>query len=155
VVRLLEDLEHPVILRFGSEDDLSRILEYPTASISCDCGASTAERIHPRYWGTHPRVLGRYVREQEILTWEEAVRKMTSLPAATIGMEGRGTLAPGMAADVVVFDPETVVDRATYQDPTAISEGIVHVLVNGQLAWEAGAPTGVQAGRVLRRPQPF
>lgn len=155
VVRLLESQEHGVILRFGNEDDLARVLEHPTASISCDCGASTAEQIHPRYWGTHPRVLGRYVREQGVLTWEEAVRKMTSLPAATIGMEGRGTLAPGMAADVVVFDPSTVMDRATYEEPTAMSEGIVHVMVNGQLAWEDGGPTGVQAGRALRRPSPF
>ena len=76
---------------------------------------------------------------------------MTSLPAATIGMEGRGTLAPGMAADVVVFDSSTVMDRATYEEPTAMSEGIVHVMVNGQLAWEDGGPTGVQAGRALRQ----
>ena len=155
VVRLLEGQEHGVILRFGSEEDLVQILQHPTASISCDCGASTAEQIHPRFWGTHPRVLGRYVRERGVLTWEEAVPKMTSLPAATIGMEGRGSLAPGMAADVVVFDPSTVMDRATYEDPTAMSEGIVHVMVNGELAWEDGASTGIRAGRALRRPSPF
>ncbi len=154
VVRLLEQNQHGVILRFGAEDDLERILQYPTASISCDCGASAATRIHPRYWGTHPRVLGRYVRERGVLTWEEAVRKMTSLPAETIGMEDRGTLAPDMAADLVVFDPETVIDHATYENPTAPSDGIVHVVVNGTVAWRDGSSTGAQAGRALRKPAP-
>jgi N-acyl-D-aspartate/D-glutamate deacylase len=155
VIRLLEDDEHGVILRFGSEEDLSAILRHPTASISCDCGSSLSTRVHPRYWGTHPRVLGRYVRELGVLSWEDAVRKMTGLPAATIGMEGRGTLAPDMAADIVVFDPTTIIDHATYEDPTAMSDGIVHVLVNGEVAWRDGAATGAQAGRVLRKPNPL
>ena len=151
VIRLLEEGNQGVILRFGSEDDLTAILQHPTASVACDCGASTADRIHPRYWGTHPRILGHYVRERDVLSWEEAVRKMTSLPAEIIGMEDRGRLAPNLAADVVVFDPETVIDHATYEDPTAQSDGILHVLVNGAFAWRDGAATGTQAGRALRR----
>ena len=154
VVRLLEQDSHGVILRFGAEEDLVRILQHPTASVSCDCGASTSDRIHPRYWGTHPRVLGHYVREQGVLTLEEAIRKMTSLPAETIGLDDRGRLAPGLAADLVVFDPETVIDHATYENPIARSEGIVYVWVNGAMALSQGDPTGEQGGRVIRRAAP-
>ncbi|MDA0329411.1 MAG: amidohydrolase family protein [Gemmatimonadetes bacterium] len=151
VVRLLEVDSPGAILRFGSEGDLMRILQHPTASIACDCDASTSTVGHPRGYGTFPRVLGRYVREQRVLTWEEAVRKMTGLPATTIGMVDRGYLVPGMAADLVVFDPRTVIDHATYEDPTAASEGIVHVMVNGRWALRDGVGTGVQAGQSLAR----
>ena len=115
--------------------------------MACDCGAVEREAAHPRYYGTFPRVLGRYVREQQALTWEDAVRKMTGLPAATIGMVDRGRLAVGMAADVVVFDPATVIDHATFEAPMQPSEGIRHVLVNGRLALRDGA-----ADRRARRP---
>ncbi len=155
VVRLVEEGSPGAILRFGSEEDLVAILQHPTVSVACDCGASTAERGHPRGWGSYPRVLGRYVREQGVLTWAQAVQKMSRLPAAIIGMSDRGTLAAEMAADIVVFDSATVIDRATYEDPTAQSDGIVHVVVNGQVAWRDGATTGVQAGRALRRPTPL
>jgi len=151
VVRILEQGNAPAILRFGSEADLVKILKHPTTSISCDCGASTETRQHPRAFGTFPRVLGRYVREQKVLTWEDAIRKMTALPANTIGMVDRGYLAPGMAADVTVFDPNTVIDRATYEDAGQLSEGIRHVIVNGRLALRDGKVTGEQAGRVLAR----
>jgi N-acyl-D-aspartate/D-glutamate deacylase len=151
VVRLLEQGNVPAILRFGSEADLLKILQHPTTSISCDCGASTETRQHPRAFGTFPRVLGRYVREQKALTWEDAIRKMTALPANTIGMVDRGFLAPGMVADVTVFDPNTVIDRATYEDAGQLSEGIRHVLVNGRFALRDGNVTGEQAGRVLIR----
>ena len=90
VVRLLEQGSPGIIARFGIEADLVRILQHPTASVACDCGAVEREAAHPRYYGTFPRVLGRYVREQQALTWEDAVRKMTGLPAATIGMVDRG-----------------------------------------------------------------
>jgi hypothetical protein len=96
-------------------------------------------------------VLGRYVREEKALTWQEAIRKMTALPAATIGMADRGHLAAGMAADITVFDPQTVIDHATYENPAALSEGIRHVFVNGALAVRDGKVTGVQGGRVLTR----
>ncbi|MBW8866593.1 MAG: amidohydrolase family protein [Acidobacteria bacterium] len=138
-------------MRFGSEEDLVRILKYPAASIACDCGATLNTRQHPRAWGSFPRVLGRYVREQHVLTWEDAIRKMTALPANTIGMIDRGFIAPGMAADITVFDPNTVIDRATYEDPAQLSEGIRDVIVNGVVALRNGKPTGERGGRVLAR----
>ena len=100
VVRLLESENQGAILRFGSEADLTRILQHPSTSVACDCGASLAGRgSHPRNYGTYPRVLGLYVREQKVLTWQDAIRKMTMLPAATIGVIDRGAIAVGMAAD--------------------------------------------------------
>ena len=96
-------------------------------------------------------MLGRYVRDQHVLTWEDAVRKMTALPANTIGMIDRGFLAPGMAADVTVIDPATVIDHATYEDAGQLSEGIRIVLVNGRIALRDGMVTGEQGGRVLAR----
>ena len=95
VVRVLEQGNATAILRFGAEADLVKILQHPTTSIACDCGASTDTRQHPRAFGSFPRVLGRYVRETKALTWEDAVRKMTALPANTIGMVDRGFVATG------------------------------------------------------------
>jgi N-acyl-D-amino-acid deacylase len=152
VVRILETTGDPgAILRFGSEADLVKILQHPTTSMACDCGASTATRVHPRFYGSFPRVLGRYVREQGIMSWEAAVRKSSALPAATIGMVDRGLIAIGMAADLVVLDPATVIDHATYEQPALPSEGIEHVLVNGKVALSNGRATGVRSGRALLR----
>ena len=151
VIRTLAEANQGAILRFGSEADLVAILQGPTTSVACDCGATDGRASHPRYFGTYPRVLGRYVREQGHLTWEDAIRKMTGLPATTIGMVDRGFLAPGMAADLTVFDPETVIDHATFENPTAPSTGIRHVLVNGRFALRDGSPTGETAGRALVR----
>jgi N-acyl-D-aspartate/D-glutamate deacylase len=151
VVRLLEEGNAGAILRFGIEADIVKILQYPATSIACDCGATLSTRTHPRNYGTFPRVLGKYVRETKALTWEDAIRKMTALPANTIGMIDRGFLAPGMIADVTVFDPITIIDHATYEDPAKPSEGIRHVIVNGRFALRDGAPTGEQAGQVLTR----
>jgi N-acyl-D-amino-acid deacylase len=95
--------------------------------------------------------LGRYVREQKIMSWEEAIRKSSALPAATIGMIDRGLIAVGMFADLVVLDPATVIDRATYEEPALPSIGIRHVLVNGKIALGDGAATGVRGGRALMR----
>ena len=151
VIRILESESPSAILRFGSEADLVKVLQYPATGIACDCGASSATRTHPRYFGTFPRVLGHYVRETHALTWEDAIRKMSALPAATIGMVDRGVLAVGMAADVSVFDPRTVIDHATYEDPARPSDGIRDVLVNGQLALRDGKPTGRRGGLALAR----
>ena len=151
VVRLLERGSPGIIARFGIEADLVKLLQYPASSVACDCGAGTGEAAHPRAYGTFPRVLGRYVREQQVLTWEDAVRKMTGLPAATVGLVDRGLLAAGMAADVVMFDPVSVIDHATFEAPTLQSEGIRAVVVNGQLALRNGRPTGLRAGQALRR----
>ncbi|BCS34981.1 N-acyl-D-amino-acid deacylase [Luteitalea sp. TBR-22] len=151
VVRLLEERERGIIARFGIEADLVKILQYPSTSIACDCGAVDGGATHPRYHGSFPRVLGRYVREQQALTWEDAVRKMTGLPATTIGMRDRGVLDAGKAADVTVFDPRTVIDHATFDKPTQPSEGVRVVLVNGHVALRDGVPTGAQGGRPLVR----
>ena len=151
VVRLLEQSNPSAILRFGDEEDLRGILHYADTAIACDCGATSSTTTHPRNYGTYPRVLGRYVRDTGVLTWESAIRKMTALPAATIGMIDRGVLTSGMAADITVFDPQTVIDHATYESPAQLSEGIRHVLVNGRVALRDGVPTGEQGGRALRR----
>ena len=114
-------------------------------------GAPGEGHPHPRWYGTFPRVLGEYVRERGVLTFEDAVRKMTSLPADHMGMSERGVLSEGMIADIVVFDPETVVDRSTFQDPHQYPEGIDFVIINGIVAVDDGVFSDVRAGRVLRR----
>jgi N-acyl-D-amino-acid deacylase len=154
VIQLLEESGQGIIARFGLEEDLIEIMQHPTASIACDCGASTSERPHPRYWGSYPKVLGEYVREKRQLSLENAIYKMSGLPAKTIGMSDRGVIRPGMLADIAVFDPETVIDHATYDNPTLLSDGIIHTLVNGQIAWRNGAATNIQSGRILRRSPP-
>ncbi|MEO7132888.1 MAG: amidohydrolase family protein [Vicinamibacterales bacterium] len=152
IVRLLEQAPDPgAILRFGSEEDLIKILQDPVTSMACDCGASTATRVHPRFYGSFPRLLGRYVREQKIMSFEQAIRKSTWLPAATVGMNGRGLIALGMAADITVFDPATIIDHATYENPSLPSEGVKHVLVNGRPALKDGVATNVWGGRALLR----
>jgi N-acyl-D-amino-acid deacylase len=151
VVRLLERGNLGIIARFGIEADLVKILQHETSSIACDCGSVARDATHPRYYGSFPRVLGRYVREQQALTWEDAVRKMSGLPAATVGMIDRGLIAAGMGADVTVFDPATVIDHATFTEPMLPSDGIRFVFVNGRIAVRNGQPTGERAGQALRR----
>ncbi|MDA1371646.1 MAG: amidohydrolase family protein [Proteobacteria bacterium] len=152
VIQLLEEAGQGIIARFGLEADLIEIMQHPTASIACDCGASTSDRIHPRFWGSYPKVLGEYVRERQALTLENAIYKMSGLPAKTIGIIDRGLIKPGMRADITVFDPDTVIDHATYDEPAQMSDGIIHTIVNGQLAWRDGAATGTQSGEVVVRP---
>lgn len=152
IIRLLEQGSPAAILHFGQEEDLRTILRFDHTSIACDCGATTSTTTHPRNYGSYPRVLGRYVREEKVLTWPDAIRKMTALPAATIGMADRGHLAPGMAADVAVIDPKTVIDRATYENPAQLSSGVRHVFVNGVHALRDGSVTSEQGGRALFRP---
>ena len=103
----------------------------PATAIACDCGASTATRTHPRYYGTFPRVLGHYAREEKLFSIEEGVRKMTSQAAQRAHLRERGLLREGMIADVVVFDPDTIIDKSTFEDPHHFSEGISDVIVNG------------------------
>ena len=135
------------------ERDVDRILRHPQAMVASD-GRLTRPgegHPHPRWYGTFPRVLGRYVRERRVLTMEQAVHKMTAQPAARMGLRDRGVLAEGKRADVVVFDPATVADRATFEAPHAYPAGIPWVIVNGKVAVEHGRFTGARAGRVLRR----
>ena len=137
-----------------NEEDLASILRHPLAMIETD-GDNVSYGIgfpHPRSYGAFPRVLGRYVRELKLLTLEEAVRRMTSLPAVQVGQQERGRIAEGLFADVTVFDPETVGDRATYTDPHQYSVGIHHLIVNGRPVIRNGAYTGERPGRVLKGP---
>jgi dihydroorotase/N-acyl-D-amino-acid deacylase len=141
-----------------SEDDVRAAMASPFVSFDCDApgvqpeGPLGQRMIHPRAYGTFPRILGRYVRDAKVLGLEEAIRKMTSLPARRLGLRDRGLLAPGMAADVTVFDAAKVIDVATFEEPHRFSEGIVHVLVNGEPVIEGGRPTGRLPGRILRGP---
>ena len=152
VMRTLEtEGNFSTIYHFGSEDDFKRILQNPTTALASDGGATTAERTHPRKYGTQPRLLGKYIREEGYLSWEEGVMKMTGLPAVHMGIVDRGFIAEGMAADVTVFDPETVRDKGTFDDPKQYPEGIEYVMVNGELALDKGELTGAQAGKALKR----
>jgi N-acyl-D-amino-acid deacylase len=136
-----------------SEDDVGRILRHPLSMIGSD-GLAHDAHPHPRLWGTFPRVLGRYVRQQNLLTLEAAVHKMTGLSAVRFGLHRRGKIEPGFHADLVTFDADKVMDRATYQDPHAPPDGVKAVYVNGQAACEDGRMTGLRAGHVLRRRPP-
>jgi N-acyl-D-amino-acid deacylase len=130
------------------ERDVRRLMQWPFADI---CSDGTSSGGHPRGYGTFARVLGRYVREQKILSLEEAIRKMTALSAANVGVRDRGTIRTGAYADLVLFDPATIVDRSTTKDPKALSEGIRSVWVNGQLVFDGGKTTDRRPGRVLKR----
>jgi N-acyl-D-amino-acid deacylase len=156
VVRLL--LADPLTGMIGHgmhEDDVRTILRRPDVFVASDALAISAHgplgrfAVHPRYYGTFVRVLGRYVREERLLSVETAIRKMTSLPAERFGLVRRGVIAEGATADLVVFDPDRVADLATYDRPHAYAEGVDLVVVNGKVAWD-GAP-GERAGRALRR----
>jgi N-acyl-D-amino-acid deacylase len=132
------------------EADVRRVLAFERTMIGSD-GLPHDRHPHPRLWGTFPRVLGHYSRELGLFPLEEAVRKMTGLPAARFGLAGRGNVAAGAYADIAVFDPETVIDRATFENPAVPAAGIEHVFVNGCPVWREGKPTGERPGRALRR----
>ena len=137
-----------------SEEDVSRILAQPNTMVASDGGVlPLGEGVpHPRNYGTFPRVLGRYVRELKLLRLEEAVRKMTSMPAGRLGLWDRGLLRPGMIADIVVFNPDKVGDRADFGDPHHYSVGFSHVIVNGELALDEGEMTERRPGIILYGP---
>jgi dihydroorotase/N-acyl-D-amino-acid deacylase len=134
------------------EGDVERIMRHPRTMIASDGGIYQPgpEVPHPRNYGAFARVLGVYVRERGVLDFPTAIHKMSRMPADRMGMEDRGRLAVGAYADIAVLDPERVTDRATFEDPHQMSEGVVHVLVNGKVALRAGELTEVRAGRVLR-----
>ena len=133
-----------------SEEDVRRVLAFAHTMIGSD-GLPHDTHPHPRLWGTFARVLGHYCREEKLFPLEEAVRKMTGLPAARLALRNRGRLTPGAFADITVFDPATVIDRASFEAPTTPAAGIHLVIVNGKAVWREGAATGERPGRVLRR----
>ena len=137
-----------------AEEDVERILVSPSRWWPRTARSRSSDRAapHPRSYGTFARVLAVYVREKKLLTLEEAVRKMTSFPAARLGLGDRGLLRPGMKADLVVFDPATVRDRATYEKPHQYAEGVSLVVVNGAVVLDGDRMTGARPGRVLRGP---
>jgi N-acyl-D-amino-acid deacylase len=133
------------------ESDIQALLRWPHTNV---CTDASLVGLHPRTMGSYPRILGRYVREQNVLSLEEAVRRMTSLAAKNMGLRDRGVLRPGAAADLVLFDPDNMIDHATPTDPTALSTGIDTVWVNGQKVFENGAVTGRYPGVILKRSEP-
>jgi N-acyl-D-amino-acid deacylase len=146
-----------IVLFMMSEDNVALGLQRPWVMIGSDGECRAAEgpyaagKPHPRNYGTCPRFLGHYVRERALLSLPEAVRKMTSLPAAKLGLRDRGRLEPGAAADVVVFDPATVADTATFAEPHRYPRGMPWVLVNGEPVIADGHHTGRRPGRMLAR----
>lgn len=154
---LEEEMSVSMVHFVQCEEDIHTVMRKPFAMIGSDASARATSgylakgKPHPRAFGTFARVLGRYVREKQVLPLETAVRKMTALPAAKLGLTDRGILREGSWADMVVFDPGRIVDRATYEDPHQTCEGVEFVFVNGRIAVERGDLTGELPGRVLRR----
>jgi dihydroorotase/N-acyl-D-amino-acid deacylase len=147
-----------VVTSIMREDDVVAALKSPLVSICTDSGAKAEDgplsesKTHPRAFGTFPRILGRYVRDEKVLRLEEAIRKMTSQPAARVHLQDRGILRPGLAADLTVFDPATIRDVATYENPMHYSVGVRYVLVNGRAVVSEGKITGERPGRALKGP---
>jgi N-acyl-D-amino-acid deacylase len=141
-----------------NEDDLRLALERPWVAFGSDGetvapdGPLSEGLIHPRGYGTYPKLFGEYVRELGLLSLEEAVRKATSFPAQRLGIRDRGLLREGHYADVVVFDPDKIIDKATYENPHQYAEGIAYVLVNGQVVMDHGRITDARPGMVVRGP---
>jgi N-acyl-D-amino-acid deacylase len=141
-----------------TEENLVKQMRQPWVMFGSDAEAPAAEGKelesgqHPRTYGNVARLLGKYVREEQVITLEEAIRRLTLLPAETLNIPARGRLAPGFFADVAIFDPGLVRDRATFDDPHRYSEGMVHVLVNGVAVVRDGAHTGATPGRAVRGP---
>jgi len=150
---LADGAPFPIVRFVMAEEDVQYVLRHPAVMIGSDGYAMSpalGSKPHPRSYGTFTRILGRYVREERILSLEEAVRKMTSFPASRFGLADRGLIRPGQVADLVLFDAGTVRDTATFENPHQYAEGIAWVMVGGRLVWDAGRDTGALAGRVLR-----
>jgi N-acyl-D-amino-acid deacylase len=139
------------LAHIGNEENVQMILQHPAHVVGSD-GILVGGRPHPRGWGTHVRFLAHYVRDLGLLSWAEGIRKMTSATARRIGCLDRGIVRPGFMADLVVFDPDTLRDTATYENPTTYPEGVHFVAVNGVLVIDESQPTGATPGRALREP---
>ena len=154
VLDLVLQYDAGMVFHGMSEEDVQQIMRYPQNMVASDASIRVWQEgvPHPRGYGSNARVLGRYVRELHIITLEEAIRRMTSLPAQTFGFADRGLLRPGFAADIVIFDPATVQDRSTFEQPHQYSVGMKYVLVNGRLTVRNGRHTGLRNGQVLYGP---
>ncbi len=153
ILELVASTDRVQMVYFSMDEaDLRRILQYPFNMFASDAGINRygTNMPHPRAYGTNARVLGQYVRELQLIRLEEAIRRMTSLPATKFNLRDRGLLREGMAADIVIFDEKKVGDRATYEKPHAYSEGFEYIIVNGQITAEKGKHTGVRNGVVLK-----
>src|ERR1044072_3201915 len=141
-----------------SEDDMRAAMKSPLVSFCTDSGSRATDgplagsKAPPRGWGSYPRIVGRYVRDEKLLTLEEAVHKMSGAPAARVGLKERGLIREGMFADITVFDPAKVMDTATFESPNQYPIGIEYVMVNGKISVDKGQRTSVLSGRVLRGP---
>ena len=150
--------ETSVIISIMREDDVRAALAHPMMSIGTDSGARAEDgplsesKSHPRAWGSFPRVLGRYVRDEHLMSLEEAIRRFTSRPAARVGITDRGILRPGFKADITIFNPATIRDVSTFEDPTHYSQGIEHVFVNGRAVVANGKITDARPGQPVRGP---
>ena len=151
-----DNAETGAIYFIADENDLRYGLKQSWTSIGLDAselsldGPLYESQSHPRAFGSMPRLLGHYVRDERLLPLEQAIRKITSLPAQRERLRDRGLLKEGYYADITIFDPATIRDRATYKNPTRLSEGVKFVFVNGTLEYEDGRLTGATAGKVLR-----
>jgi N-acyl-D-amino-acid deacylase len=154
ILKMIEAGGAQMVFFSMDENDLKTIMQYPFNMVASDAGISKfgSGVPHPRGYGTNARVLGRYVREMKIVRLEEAIRRMTSLPAQKFKLNDRGLLKPGMAADIVVFDETTVTDKATFEKPHQYSAGFHYVLVNGKITIDEGKHNGTRAGSVLKGP---
>jgi N-acyl-D-amino-acid deacylase len=148
---LLDDqLGTTCLMHVGNEENVRSIMRHPAHLVGSD-GLLIGDRPHPRAWGTFPRYLGHYVRDEGLLTLEACVAKMTGRAARRLGLTDRGRVAPGLAADLVLFDPETVADRATFDEPRQPPVGMPYVLVNGEFVIDDGIRTDARPGRAIRR----
>jgi N-acyl-D-amino-acid deacylase len=148
---LEQDGKVSMIFFHMAEEDVDEVLRWDHSLVASDSLHFQAEKPHPRSYGTFPRIVAKYVRQDGTLTLEQAVRKMTSFPARRFRLGKRGIVSSGQAADLVVFDPETISDRSTYDDPKRFPVGIDLVLVGGVKTVEGGVHLGERAGRAIRR----
>ena len=152
---LLEiDVNAMIVMFAMDEEDVKTVISNPLSAIGSDSWSVApiaGGKPHPRMYGTFPRVLGKYVREENLLTLESAIRKMTSFPATKIGLKKRGIIEEGYYADIVIFDPDNIKDKATYAEPLQYPEGIEYVIVNGEIAVDNGEITGRKSGKILKK----
>jgi N-acyl-D-amino-acid deacylase len=146
-----------MVIFYGLEEDVKRIMKHPLQMVGTDAGCCNIKgpfcrgKPHPRHYGTYPKILGKYVREEGILSWEEAIRKMTSFPAQRFGLFNRGILRPNMCADITIINPITVIDKSTYNTPHKFPEGVPYVIVNGEIVIGNGKYTRKRPGKTLRK----